>query len=123
MDFEYLATNTFTGLLEIEDVGNCAITAFNDIGWESILIIDTQLGKTRVLQMGPIAVDLERLPDIVSCTLTQLDFSQKKLCGIINTFLNNNKTNRFITQAMEVSKEKALEDCRNLIEYMSKPIY
>ena len=74
MDFEYLATNTFTGLLEIEDVGNCAITAFNDIGWESILIIDTQLGKTRVFQMGPIAVDLERLPDTVSCTLTQLDF-------------------------------------------------
>lgn len=123
MDFEYLATNTFTGLLEIEDIGNCAITAFNDIGWESILIVDTQLGKSRVFQMGPIAVDLERLPDTVSCTLTQLDFSQKKISSIINTFLNNNRTNRYITQALEVSKEKALEDCRNLVDYMSKPIY
>lgn len=116
MEFEYFFQQTATGLLEIDDIGNCAIDLFNDRGEEKVLIIDTQLGMTRVLINGPFMPDMETLPKDVSCTYKQFPYSQGTINKIIRQCLNDYIFNT--TQAIEIDKEEALNKCVDLIAYM-----
>lgn len=121
MEFEYFVTHSANGVLDIDDIGNCAIDIFNDDGLEMVMVIDTNLGATRVLTYGPFNPDLERLPNSVVCDLTQFPFSHTLINRTIRTFLNNWKFRA--TQAFEIDKNEALNKCRNIIEYMHQPIY
>lgn len=67
MNFPYLRVSTTMDSLEVEDIGNCSIRAFNDEGEEYILIIDTNVGITRIFTYGPIVPDLDLLPKQVNC--------------------------------------------------------
>lgn len=121
MEYEYFVTHQANGLLDIEDIGNCSIDIFNDEGKEMILVIDTQLGSTRVFTFGPFNPEFEKLPNNVACNLQQMPFSQQKISKIIRQFLNNYQFGA--TQAFEIEKEEALGKCRDLIGYMKLPIY
>lgn len=120
MQFEYFLTHTANDVLEIEDIGNCAIDIFNDRGEEALLIIDTYLGRTRIFKFGPFNPDFDVLPDNVDCILKQFNYSQIKINSLISQFLNSNFC---ATQAFLISKEEALGKCRNLIDYMKSDIY
>lgn len=121
MDFEYYMTSQANGLLTVEDIGNCAIDLFNDRGWEKVLIVDTNLGATRLFTYGPFSPDLDRLPPVVECTLKQFPYSQAGIGKEIRTFLRDYMFQG--TQAYIIDKEEALDKCRDLIEYMRQPIY
>lgn len=121
MQFDYFFTHSVNGILDIEDIGNCAISAFNDIGEEYILIIDTNMGVTRILNFGPVVPDLETLPKKVNCNFSRINFSEGKIIKEINKFLTGGFSN--ITQAMEIDKDEALDHCRDLVEYMRQPLY
>ena len=116
MEFDYLRTIQSNAVINIEDIGNCALKAFNDVGMEYILIIETSLGNTRVFTFGPVIPDMETLPQSVSMSMTHMDYSQPKIAKTIRTFLNDVYHN--ITQVLEVDKEEALEECRDLISYV-----
>lgn len=121
MDFEYLRVTQSMDVLQIEDIGNCAIKAFNDMGEEYILVISTQLGTTRIFNYGPINPDLDLLPKNVNCSFKRIQFSEFKIQKTIRDFLNNPYAN--ITQAQCVDeKDEVLNDCRSIIEYMKQDI-
>lgn len=117
MQFEYYKTVTVNAILDIEDIGNFAIKAFNDKGEEYIMVVDTVLGETRMFTYGPIIPDLDLLPPSVNCSFNRINFSTKFIQKAVDTFLGGRSQ---ITQAMEVSKEEALEDCKDIISYMKQ---
>lgn len=118
MKFQYLQTITMNADLEIEDIGNCAIKAFTDIGREYILIIETRLGWTRIYQYGPI-VQEEQWPLAVNESYFKIEFNERRIKQIIEKFLNMVG----ITQAFEVTKNEALEDCKSIIEFMRQSLF
>lgn len=120
MNFEYYITKQVNGDIEIEDTGNCAIQAFNDKGEEYYLIIDTSLGTTRVFQYGPAVPDFDLLPKSVNCSFKRIEYSDYKVHKVIDDFLNNGYAG--ITQAFLIDKESALNNCRDIIEYMRQDI-
>ena len=114
MLFNYLQTTTFNADIDIEDVANCAIKTYTDLGQEYILIIDTYLGNTRIYQYGPIIAESKDIPPIVNMSMQKFQYSQKKIISAIMANLNR----QGITQAFEVTKEEALEDVNNIENYM-----
>ena len=104
--------------LIIEDVGNFAIKAFGDLGYEFIIIVETRLGNTRLFTFGPVIPDIDLLPQSCECSIKKFSFSNGKIIKEVRSILNNpyNK----ITQAFEVTKEEALVDCRNLVQVMNE---
>ena len=116
MEFEYFYERKAMGTIDIEDIGNCALDLFNDIGEEKVIIIETHLGQTTVLINGPFNVDSTTLPKEVECILKQFQFSQPEIGKIIRTSLNDFKFKT--TQAIEITKEEALDKCRDLVAYM-----
>ena len=121
MEYEYYITHQANGLLDVDDIGNCAIDLFNDDGMECILVVDCYLGNARIFTYGPFNPDFERLPNTVNCTLKQMPFSAAQIGKEIKSFLNQYPFNA--TQAIVIEKEEALDKCRNLIDYMQSPIY
>lgn len=118
MNFEYFITRQVGADIDIENIGDCCIKAFNDEGLEYILIIETQMGICRVLTCGPIQVDFDLLPKSTSISFQRVEFRQGTLIKIIEGFLNNPYAK--ITQAIECTKEEALADCKDLIAYMNQ---
>ena len=93
--------------IDIPDIGNTCINAFNDFGLEWYLIIDTHQGWTRIKEFGPLLVDTDSIATYFDYTMYQYEYSDKKINKVIDKFINNNK--RMITQVFEVPKEQAEE--------------
>lgn len=121
MDYDYFMISTASATLTVDDIGNCAILASNDNGLQYILVIDTNLGATRIFRYGPFNPDLERLPNEVECSFRQIEYSESEINKTIRKFLNNYKFGA--TSAEVIDKEEALSRCRNIISYMGEPIY
>lgn len=121
MEFEYFATRVVNASLSINNIGNCAIKGFNDQGEINILIIETRMGESRIFTYGPAITDFDTLPKSVNCSFQRVSFNEKKMQDIIRKFLNSPYS--AITQAIEVSKEEALAECKGIIDYMKQEVY
>ena len=104
------------GQLDVEDIGNCAIEANDDLGIYYYLVIETYLGFTKIFEYGPVQPDFNELNKSVSCLFNRIEFNDKKISKRIYTFLN--APTRNITQAQMVDKNYALDGCKDIIEYM-----
>lgn len=119
MNFKYLAKVTQEGDIEIENIGNCAINANNDLAFEWLLIIKTIMGVTEVIEYGPFLSDLKDYsPANVSCSYNRFDFNEAKIKKRISSFLNDGYRN--ITQAFEIPFEEAEPKIKNLLELLRK---
>lgn len=118
MKFEYYATITINADLEVENVGNCAIQAFNDEGQEFALIIETNLGTCRLLSFGPVTPDFDLLPEKLDIHFERVPFNEKKLHITVTRFLND--PHKKITQAFEKSKDEILKDFPDLKAYLNQ---
>ncbi len=118
MNFQYFATKVVNADIEVDDIGNCALQAFNDRGEEYNLIIETNLGTCRSLVFGPVSPDFDLLPEKLSIQFERFNFSQKTISKMINRFLNDPYKN--ITQAFTKTKEELLVDLPDLKEYMNQ---
>ena len=116
MQFDYFQQIATMATLDIDDVGNCAIEAYNDRGELRVLIISTVMGQTQIMEYGPILVDLEAITKDVNCSLNFFQYSLGKIKKRIQKFLDN--TYAAITQALVVDKQEALEKCISIIDYM-----
>ena len=83
MEFEYDHMQVARSVLEVENIGQCALRATNSLGEDYYLVIRTSLGKSYVFNYGPIIPDLEILPNRVFCSLERLDYNEAKLCKYI----------------------------------------
>lgn len=118
MNFQYFTTKVVNAELDIDNIGECAIKAYNDIGEEFILIIETSMGVTRILEYGPAKIDFELAPDSVNLHFSRMNFNEKVISKTIQSFLNN--PYHKVTQAFECDKQEALADCKDMISYMNQ---
>ena len=114
MQFNYLINTTTNASLEIEDIGNSKIQAFDDIGNEYYLVIKTALGWTEIFEFGPILRDLQELPPKVGFSYQRIEYNERKIAFIINRFLNEHD----VTQAFIIDKDEAKKYMRNLVDYI-----
>ena len=112
--FDYYKVVQAMDSIDVDDIGNCALRAFTDLGFEHILIIDTQLGTSRVFTFGPVLPDISEFPAKVECKYERMNYAESKLNKAIQTFINQPG----ITQVEQVDREEALEDCKSIVEYM-----
>ena len=116
MQFDYLYQMQPVGALEVEDIGNCCISAIGLLHTEYIMIIKTEGGRTKIIQQGPLYVDIEQiLPSEVSYTYSEFDFNEGKIKRIIDTWLNS-KT--LAQQAVLITIEEAIERIKNLVDFL-----
>lgn len=119
MNFKYLAKVTQEEDIEVENIGNCVIDAYNNLAFEWLLIINTVAGKTEIIEYGPIIADVETyLPASVSYTYNKIDFSESKIIKRISSFLNDGYRN--ITQAFEIDIKEAKSKIKNMVEFLEE---
>ena len=116
MNFEYLITVKKEQSIDIKNIGTCALDAYNDLGFEYILIIKTKEGLTEIIEYGPLIPDLKYLPANVSYTYNRFDFSESKIIKRINKFLTEG--GRGITQVFEISPSEGKDKIRNLVDFV-----
>ena len=122
MEFKYFYTRTHTDVLDVENLGNCFIEAFNDNGTRFYLWIRTELGFTKILEAGPF-VDDGVIP-CKECNLlfNETSYSDSKMNKRIESFLNTPRYH--ITQAFdkqeEYTEEEKFSKLYNIIKYMEK---
>lgn len=114
--YEYLYEVKATGFLEIENIGEVCLLAHNDFLQEQLLIIHTELGKTKIIQYGPVYVDNVQPPVNCSYTYSEIDFSDYKIDKTIEKFINDPKFRT--TQVTVVELEDALDRITDLREFL-----
>lgn len=117
MEFEYRPVQAFSALIDIENIGQCALEAFDCTQQCYYLIIRTILGESIIFEYGPIVPDINILPKSFSCSISRIEYNEGRLKKIISTFLMDNKS-RSIDSVRELSMKKALDLCINPVEYM-----
>ena len=114
MNFDYLIKIEKESSIDIENIGNCAIDAYNDLGFEWLFLVCTIEGTTHMIEFGPVVPDLDILPAKVSYTYDRIDFKEGKIANRISKFLN--EPSRNITQVFEITQQEAREKMRNLVD-------
>ena len=116
MHFEYLVKIKKESSIDIDNIGNCALDVFNDLGFEWLLLIRTIEGTTQIVEFGPTIPDIEYPPASVKYSYDRIDFSESKIINRIQKFLTDGYRN--ITQAFEITQEEAKEKMKNLVDYV-----
>ncbi len=114
--YEYLYETKATGFLEVENIGECCLVANNDFLQEQILIITTTMGKTKIIQYGPVYVDNVQSPTDVQYSYCEIDFSDYKIDKRIEKFINDAKFRT--TQVTQIELEDALDKIIDLREFL-----
>lgn len=103
MVFEYLKTEQFMDSIDIDDTGNCYLQAYNDEGFEWLLSIETDLGFSKIKEVGPFILDSNVLHSNFYYYQNYFEFKEKKINKVINDFINNPR--KQITQIFIIDKE------------------
>lgn len=113
--YKYLYTMEATGQLDIEDRGNCCISAVDNLYRESILVVKTDLGFTKIIQWGPMVVDSDLPCAKMSCTYQHFDYDEYKIDKIIDKFLNGTT---LCSQAQEIPLEEGISKMKDLVTFL-----
>lgn len=111
--FEYFKELKANDSLSVYDIGNCCLKAFNDDGQVYYLMTTTTLGFTKVYQYGPLNVDDLNLGVYYNCSVQTIEYSEKVLFKLIDSFLNDKY--KKITQAFECQIDEFIKNCKSII--------
>jgi len=112
--FEYSATKTFTSVLEVEDIGNCAICAngYYPVGkglkfpGDYYMIVRSVDGITTIIKWGAVT-DLPNLVSGYSLDVKQFKYKESSINREIQLFLNDGQ--KFIYEAHVIDEDEALK--------------
>lgn len=116
--FEYLYTMEATGQFDIENIGEFAISCFND-HFEYIMIAKTIEGITQILYYGPIHLSAENFSICLypkSCKYDCLEYNPKRISSLVKRFVND--TNKNITQVEVIDIKEAYNKIAPIKECM-----
>jgi len=106
MIFDFDLREQYAQSLTIADFGNTCIQGIDGEGNEHYLILKTVMGKTHILEFGPICPDIEMLVPTFKIYYSKMTYSEKKLFKEIDLFLNDKK--KGLTEAKEIDIEEGL---------------
>lgn len=116
MQFEFNHQLLPQSILEVDEVGEFAIEANNDLGYYWYLVIRTILGTSIISTCGPVFPDIALLPSGFCMTLEKIPFKEEKLAKTINLFLNDRK--KGLTEARIIDVEDGINQFRELKDYL-----
>lgn len=116
MFFEYLKTTQYQDSIDIDSIGNCYLQTINDEADSWVLLINTELGSTTIIQAGPINLDFDEVSKNVYILKQSFEYNEKKLYKIISEFINNPK--RTITCVEIIDKDFA----KNILDKIAKSL-
>lgn len=115
--FEYNYQLQSQNSIDVPDIGNCALEGKNTLyEYTYYLIIFTKVGKTHLIECGPILDDGKYIPNDFQISYNVFDYSEKKIEKEINNFLNNNK--KKISQVSFLEIEEAIEHITDFRKYV-----
>ena len=115
-DYSFQMVIASNNSIEIENIGEVALSATNNFHQEKILIINTSFGETTILQFGPSFMDMATLPDYSSFIYKKMNYDQRKLDKLINDWINDEK---FCASNVEqIVLEDALSRIKDYREYI-----
>lgn len=117
--FEYLYTMEATGHFDIDNIGNFAISCFNDIFEEYLLIVKTTQGWTQILSYGPEYkgdIHYDICMDTKDCKYDCIEFSSQKISSIVNRYINDPK--KKITQVEVIDIKEAYDKINPIKELL-----
>lgn len=112
MNFNYLRRIVQDASIEIDNIKECSIIAYNDIAEEFYLMISTDLGVTQILSQGPVSLSA---PIYAKCEYLSFQTDAKKIQTYISKWLNDK--DKAITQAEEIDREELKEKLVNIADY------
>ena len=59
--FEYMQVVTVGAQLDVDDIGECAILARDDLGQEYYLVVTTYMGQTEIIEYGLMVIIISYL--------------------------------------------------------------
>ena len=116
MTFEFNQQLMPQNLIDIENIGDFALEGINDEGTFWYLIVKTSLGVSTLASCGPVVPDINLLPSGYCTYLCRMEYKEDKLAKQINMWLNDKS--KKLTQANIIEIEDALDQFRDLGEYM-----
>lgn len=118
MTFEYCYMTQATGEIDVEDIGNVTIQGFSDLGKQYLLSIHTEMGMTKILQLGPLPYDCsvskELYPDKITFNYDLIEYKESKIVSRIEKFLSN----PLITQVLVVEFDDVKDNFINLVDLL-----
>ena len=91
----------------VEDVGNCALEAVDEMGLHHYLVIKTVDGRTFKLLFGPLLPDIIELPPGYSVNYIKEDYNDTKLAKFIQGWAAPKKGPNF-EEVTQIPVEEAL---------------
>lgn len=85
--YNYLPNTTFNDSISIENIGECCLECYNDLGEAYYLWITTSLGVTKILQYGPYIDGIE--PSSCFYSFQQFSYSEMKIDKQISKFISD----------------------------------
>ena len=113
--YNYLPTTTYEDSINIENIGECCLECYNDLGEGYYLWVTTSLGMTKILQYGPYYDDIT--PTYCNYSFQQFQYSEQKIDRTISKFISDPK--KAITQIQQVEPEDILDKLIDLKEFMN----
>lgn len=103
-------------VVEIEELGDFGLEAYNDEGFYWYLAVRCIQGIAVMVTCGPLIPDIMMLPTGFTMNLQKIPFREDKVSKSIDFFLNDKK--KSITQAKMISFEEAVQNFKELKEYL-----
>lgn len=112
MNFPYLYQQASMDSIEIEDLGNVCLQAFNDEAYEYWLLIKCSLGWVEIEEVGPFLSDSDILTSGFNYHYNRVPYKEEKLIKTIDKFINNPQ--REITQIFYSDENTFYDRIKNL---------
>lgn len=109
MDFQYFYELVPQKLIEIDDIANVCLEGQDSSGNFCYLLISCKNGFVHMLNYGPDNIDFKQSPPNVYCSYSRMDFNEKKLIKIIDSFINKE-----FVEVKQISVDEALKNIRNM---------
>lgn len=120
MTFEFNQQLMPQSLVEIGEIGQFGLEAWNDEGYYWYLVVSTQMGKTIMASCGPVIPDVDIMPSGFSMSYTEVDYKEDKLCKTINFYLNDK--GKKLTNAQVIPIKEAISQFKDLQSYLDTHI-
>ena len=108
MQVDYFYNKVSYGSLDIPDIGNTFIEAFNDKGQKFYIWTQTKVGFTRILTQDNITEGLNDIINESSLDYKRIEYNPTKLKTIISSYLNYFKYQITQAQVLDISYEEKL---------------
>ena len=105
--------STYVDSLCVEDIGNCALEALDNLGQCHYIIVKTVQGQSYILSFGPVIPDLDELPKTFKVEYYYTQYNDKKLAKSLQTWAAGQKSINF-EQINQISMDEALSQLPNI---------